>query len=200
MVHASGFLAVYLAALVPRQRPAAAPAGDPRLRGGDGLAGPDRPVRHARPAGHAAELGRSILPALGIGLVLLLVARPLAVLASVSWLCRSAGASSAFLSWAGLRGAVPIVLATVPGRPSDIFNLVFVLVIVYTVVQGPTLPWVGAPARVLAPARRRTSMDIESSPLLRLDADLLQTHVATDRGWPASRSSSCACRRAPRSP
>jgi cell volume regulation protein A len=121
-----------------------------------------------------SELGPSILPALGVGVVLLLIARPLAVFASVSWIGSSLR-EMALLSWAGLRGAVPVVLATVPGE-QDIFNLVFVLVIVFTVVQGPTLPWV-ARRLGLTSAVETTRLDIESSPLLRLDADLLQVHV-----------------------
>jgi cell volume regulation protein A len=121
------------------------------------------------------ELRDSILPALGVGLVLLLVARPLAVLASVSWL-GSRLPEIALLSWAGLRGAVPVVLATVPGD-DKIFNLVFVLVVVYTLVQAPTLPWVARRLGLTSDAGA-TSLDIESSPLVRLDADLLQTHIA----------------------
>ena len=62
VAHGSGFLAVYLAALVLGNVAAAAPVGDPRLRRGDGLAGPDRPVRHAGPAGDAVRAGPSILP------------------------------------------------------------------------------------------------------------------------------------------
>ena len=51
------------------------------------------------------------------------------------------------MSWAGLRGAVPIVLATFPivaGVPGSqtIFNIVFFVVIVSSLVQGPTLGWV----------------------------------------------------------
>jgi cell volume regulation protein A len=122
-----------------------------------------------------SQLGASILPALGIGLVLLLVARPLAVLASVSWLGRRLP-EMALLSWAGLRGAVPVVLATVPGD-DKIFNLVFVLVVVFTLIQAPTLPWVARRLRLVS-AAEATSLNIESSPLMRLDADLLQTHVA----------------------
>ena len=80
------------------------------------------------------------------------------------------------LSWAGLRGAVPIVLATVSGDP-DVFNLVFVLVIVFTLVQAPTLPRVARALDVVAEGEAQ-SLDIESSPLTRLDADLLQVHVA----------------------
>jgi potassium/hydrogen antiporter len=175
VLHASGFLAVYLAALY---------LGNARL--------PHRPATRGFVEGMAwlaqiglfvmlgllatpSELADSILPAIGVGLVLLLLARPLAVLASVSWLAMSLP-EMALLSWAGLRGAVPVVLATVPGD-DRIFNLVFVLVVIYTLVQGPTLPWI-ARRLGLTSGAEATSLDIESSPLLRLDADLLQAHVA----------------------
>jgi potassium/hydrogen antiporter len=175
VLHASGFLAVYVAALY---------LGNARL--------PHRPATRGFVEGMAwlaqiglfvmlgllatpSDLRSSILPALGVGLVLLLVARPLAVLSSVSWLGMSVP-EMALLSWAGLRGAVPVVLATVPGDDA-IFNLVFVLVVVYTLVQAPTLPWVARRLRLVSDAEA-TSLDIESSPLLRLDADLLQAHVA----------------------
>jgi len=176
VVHASGFLAVYLAALY---------LGNARL--------PHRPATRGFIEGMGwlaqiglfvmlgllatpSNLGGSILPALGVGLVLLLVARPLAVLASVSWLGRPLP-EMALLSWAGLRGAVPVVLATVVPDNSKIFNLVFVLVVVFTLVQAPTLPWVARRLGLTSDAEA-TSLDIESSPLVRLDADLLQTHVA----------------------
>ena len=74
------------------------------------------------------------------------VARPLSVLVSMTPF-RMPWRDQAFLSWAGLRGAVPVVLATVPltvGAPDVdwIFDLVFVLVVIFTLVQAPTLPWV----------------------------------------------------------
>ena len=70
---------------------------------------------------------------------------------------------------------MPVVLSTVP-RDEKIFNIVFVLVVVYTVVQGPTLPWVAKRLGVTAEGEAQR-LDIESSPLTRLDADLLQVHV-----------------------
>jgi cell volume regulation protein A len=80
-----------------------------------------------------SELPSEILPALAVGLVLLLVARPLAVLASLIGF-RIPWREQAFLSAAGLRGAVPIVLATFPivhGVPDSdrLLNIVFVLVV-----------------------------------------------------------------------
>ncbi|MGH8970322.1 MAG: potassium/proton antiporter, partial [Actinomycetes bacterium] len=175
--HASGFLAVYLAALV---------LGNVRL--------PHRSATRGFAEGMAwlaqiglfvmlgllatpSDLGSAVLPALGIGLVLLLVARPLSVVAAM-WPFDIPWREHAFLSWAGLRGAVPIVLSTVTGQ-DYIFNLVFVLVVVYTIVQGPTLGMVARRLGVASSGEAR-DLDIESSPLIRLDADLVQVHI--DKG------------------
>ena len=90
----------------------------------------------------------------------------------------------AFLSWAGLRGAVPVVLATVPvttGVPGVewLFDLVFVLVVVFTLVQGPTLPFM---ARRLGVEHTMDSrdLDVESAPLDELGAEILQVRVGQD--------------------
>ncbi len=190
VAHASGFLAVYLAALV---------LGNVRL--------PHRPATRGFVEGAGwlaqiglfvmlgllatpSELGSSVLPALAIGLVLLVVARPLAVMVSLLpfrwslsrlsfpgwWHFPTSRPELLLLSWAGLRGAVPVVLATVTAD-QEIFNLVFVLVVVFTLVQAPTLPWVARKLGVVDEEEAH-ELDIESSPLTRLDADLLQVHVA----------------------
>lgn len=90
------------------------------------------------------QLIGSIVPAVVVGLVLLLVARPLSVLITMTPF-RMAPREQAFLAWAGLRGAVPIVLATIPisaGVPAaqQIFDIVFILVVIFTLVQAPALP------------------------------------------------------------
>lgn len=179
-LHGSGFLAVYLTALV---------LGNVRLPHGAAVRG------FAEGIGWVAQIGLFVLlgllatanrlpeqlvPAIVIGLVLLLIARPLSVLASVSWF-KVPLRDQFFLSWAGLRGAVPIVLATVPlsrglAGSTDLFDLVFVLVLVFTLVQGPTLPWV---ARKLGLTQQVVSsdLDVESSPLGALEADVIQVHV-----------------------
>ena len=87
----------------------------------------------------------------------------------------------AFLSWAGLRGAVPIVLTTIPlsaGVPgaTRLFDIVFIVVIVFTMLQGPTLPWVARRLGVVAPAEP-LDIEVEAAPLEELHADLLQASV-----------------------
>ncbi|HZB50180.1 MAG TPA: potassium/proton antiporter [Mycobacteriales bacterium] len=126
------------------------------------------------------RLDEALLPALGIGAALLLLARPLSVLASCVWF-RVRWAEQLFVSWAGLRGAVPIVLCTIPltagvAEARGFFDLVFVLVVVFTLVQGTTL----APlAKVLGLASDAEPRDVEvdAAPLEDLDADLLQVRI-----------------------
>jgi potassium/hydrogen antiporter len=88
----------------------------------------------------------------------------------------------AFISWAGLRGAVPIVLATIPlsegvDDATRLFDIVFVMVVIYTVLTAPSLPLV---ARVLKVARRSEPRDleVEAAPLERIAADLLMVTIS----------------------
>jgi cell volume regulation protein A len=108
-----------------------------------------------------SELPPVALPALALTLVLLLVARPVAVLASTigQGFTRP---ELAVLGWAGLRGAVPIVLATFAQsegieQSDTIFNAVFFVVLVSALLQGTTLEWVARRLEVVrlsAPAWR----------------------------------------------
>ncbi|NHC45945.1 potassium/proton antiporter [Motilibacter sp. K478] len=180
VLHASGFLAVYVAGLV---------------LGNAGL--PHRPATRGFAEGLAwlaqiglfvmlglqvdpSDLPSVLLPGLALSVVLLLVARPLSVIASVAPF-RLPWQHAAFLSWAGLRGAVPIVLATVPAvhhlpNASRVYDVVLVIVVVLTLVQGPTLPWVARKLRLADPLEAR-EVYLEASPLGRLGADLLEVHV-----------------------
>jgi cell volume regulation protein A len=127
-----------------------------------------------------SQLSGELVPALVIGAVLLLLSRPLSVVASLIWF-RVPWREQIFLSWAGLRGAVPIVLATFPiveGVPDSyrLLNIVFILVVVYTVVQGPSL---GLFAHRLGLISRDTTREIqvEAAPLDVLEAELLTMTV-----------------------
>ena len=86
-----------------------------------------------------------------------------------------------FLSWAGLRGAVPIVLTTIPlnshvAGATRLFDIVFVVVIAFTLLQGPTLPWVARRLGVIAPAEPLEIL-AEAAPLEELHAELLQASI-----------------------
>jgi cell volume regulation protein A len=91
------------------------------------------------------------VPGLLLALFLVFVARPVSVFLSLIWFRRS-WRELVMVSWAGLRGAVPIVLATFPllaGVQSAglIFNVVFFIVLISVLLQGLTIAqvarWLG---------------------------------------------------------
>ncbi|WP_405393189.1 potassium/proton antiporter [Streptomyces sp. NBC_01102] len=181
MAHGSGFLAVYLAAMV---------LGNSKL--------PHWPATRgfADGLGWLAQIGMFVLlgllvtphdliddfwPAVIVGLVLTAVARPLSVFISLApfGLPRR---EKALMSWAGLRGAVPIILATIPmvsgiEGSTRVFNIVFVLVIVYTLIQGPTLPWLARALKISEDPSETADLGIESAPLERLRGHLLSVAI-----------------------
>lgn len=180
-VHASGFIAAYLSAVVLAN---------------SGLPHRSATRSFAEGAGWLAQIGLFVLlgllvspdklpgeviPAIVVGLVLLLISRPISVLVSLAGF-RVPWREQIFLSWGGLRGAVPIVLATFPiveGVPDSdrLLNIVFILVVVFTLIQGPSLPLV---ARTLGLVHRDTAREIqvESAPLDVLGAELLTLTVS----------------------
>ncbi|MFE9298680.1 potassium/proton antiporter [Streptomyces niveus] len=180
MAHGSGFLAVYLASML---------LGNSKL--------PHAPATRgfAEGLGWLAQIGMFVLlgllvtphelgddfwPAVIVGLVLTAVARPLSVLVSLAPF-RIPWQEKALMSWAGLRGAVPIVMATIPmvsgiEGSHRIFNIVFVLVVVYTLVQGPTLPWVAGKLHLGDPSEA-ADLGVESAPLERLRGHLLSVAI-----------------------
>jgi cell volume regulation protein A len=118
--------------------------------------------------------------ALAAGLFLTLVARPVSVAASVSWF-KVGWRDQAFLSWAGLRGALPIVLCTIPlavGVPGAerLFDVVLVFVIIFTLLQAPSLPWVAGKLG-LAERDQVTDIEVEVAPLERMGADLMEIKI-----------------------
>jgi cell volume regulation protein A len=180
LAHSSGFVAVYLCGLVLGN--AALPHRAASIGFAEGMASLAQ-IGLFVLLGLLASPGRlvdAIGPAVLIGGALLLVARPLSVLASLVWF-RLPWTQQLFIAWAGLRGAVPIVLATfpltahVPGA-SLIFDTVFVLVVVFTLVQGWSLPWVARRLGIATPLTPRDVV-VESAPLDELDADLVQMTV-----------------------
>ena len=127
-----------------------------------------------------ARLGSQIVPALVLGFVLLVVARPLSVVVSLAPF-RIPWRDQVFLSWAGLRGAVPVVLATVPltlGAPGMtwIFDFVFVLVLIYTLLQAPTLPWL-AERLGLVESIQPVPLHVETTVLDRMNAEIVTARI-----------------------
>lgn len=95
------------------------------------------------------------IPGLALSAFLILVARPIAVYISLAR-AHMTKRSKFFVAWAGLRGAVPIILATFPliagtSRAQEIFNLVFFVVLSSVLIQGTALGWMAKLLSVRAP-------------------------------------------------
>lgn len=201
MAHGSGFLAVYLAAMI---------LGNSKL--------PHWPATRgfADGLGWLAQIGMFVLlgllvtphdlvddfwPAVVVGLVLTMVARPVSVFLSLAPF-RLPAREKALMSWAGLRGAVPIILATIPmvsgvQGSTRIFNIVFVLVIVYTLIQGPTLPWVASKLNIAEDPAEADDLGIESAPWSGCAAICCRSPFPRSRRCTVSRSASCGSLPAP---
>ncbi len=102
-----------------------------------------------------------VVPLVGVGLLisgfLILVARPLSVLLSLLPFKMKFRRRS-YISWVGLRGAVPIVLATYPllagiDKAEVIFNIVFFISVTSVLIQGTTLPIVAKWLHVSLPEK-----------------------------------------------
>ncbi|MDO8825360.1 potassium/proton antiporter [Methylophaga sp.] len=103
-----------------------------------------------------SELIEYALPALVIALALIFIARPVAVVLSVKPFFRFRWREIGFISWVGLRGAVPIVLAIFPviggvENASLYFNVAFVVVLLSLLIQGSTLSLMARWMRVEIP-------------------------------------------------
>lgn len=102
-----------------------------------------------------------IIPVVGVGLLvslfLMLVARPVGVFLSL-WPFRMKVRRRMYISWVGLRGAVPIVFATYPllagiDKANMMFNIVFFVSVTSVLVQGTTLPVVARWLHVALPEK-----------------------------------------------
>ncbi len=180
-LHLSGFAAVYVAAVI--------------------LGNSDLPHRNATRSfaegiGWVSQIGLFVMlgmlaspsritplvlaEGLALGVFVTFVARPMSVTLSTIWF-RIGLREQMFLSWAGLRGAVPIIMATVPMAARSpfadtIFDAVLVYVVTFTLLQAPTLPWI---ARRLGVAEDDHPVDIEVevAPLDRIQADFMQVMI-----------------------
>jgi potassium/hydrogen antiporter len=142
----SGFLAVYLAGLFMRRRPVAHQRSLVHFH--DGLAWLMQITMFLM-------LGLQVFPArlipiastgLLVSLFLILVARPVSVYLALAF-SRLSFREQTLVAWVGLRGAVPIVLATFPvlagiQQADTIFHLVFFIALTSVVLQGPPIPWI----------------------------------------------------------
>lgn len=183
-IKGNGFLAVYLAGLMLAQ--AEFPNKRMILRFYDGLA-------WLMQIAMFVTLGllvspSHILPLVGSGLLLTLllmvIARPVSVLLCLFPFKMNIH-KKAMVSWVGLRGSVPIILATFPfmaGIPQadTIFNIVFFVVIASVFIQGTSIPIVSRFLKLNLPLAKRINYPIEFEKTADMDAELTDIIVPYD--------------------
>jgi potassium/hydrogen antiporter len=122
------------------------------------------------------------VPGLLIAAVLIFVARPASVFIALPTR-RFAWREKLFISWAGLRGAVPVVLATFPllagvKEAERIFDVVFFVALTSLVLQGTTLPAAARALGVYLPSSRRLVFPLQFNPTEVTDSELVELKVA----------------------
>lgn len=116
-----------------------------------------------------SELPDVMISGLIIAFWLMFIARPAGVFLSTSFSSFSIR-EKAFISWVGLRGAVPIILATYPylqgfEKSNLIFNIVFFIVLFSIVIQGTTLPLMAKWLKVESKSKDFKPENVLASPL-----------------------------------
>ena len=181
LFHGSGFLSVYLCAML---------VGNEAIRYRNGLLRVHDAIAWLAQVGMFLMLGLLALPSaivqvtwagLGLGLVLAFVARPLVVA-----LCllpfRFAWHESLYVGWVGLRGAVPIILATFPVLAEApgamaIFNVVFFIVVVNALIPGATVGWVTRKLGLVSLAPPPPTAMLELTSTLLLNGELVPFYL-----------------------
>jgi cell volume regulation protein A len=178
VLHGSGFLAVYLAGLAMGST--ALPARQTVGAFHDGLAWLAQLAMFLTLGllVNPADLGPIALQGTALALVLVFFARPLAVIVATARASLSL-ADRAVLGWAGLRGAVPVVLALFPilagiEGARDYFNIAFFAVLVSTLLQGSTFTAIAGALGALTnePALRRPLVEVGT--IRELGADVVE--------------------------
>ncbi len=177
----SGFLAVYVAALVLGNGPVPYRNGLTRIH--DAIAWLSQIAMFLMLG--LLVFPSQLFPVAGIGLAIALflafVARPLAVLLCLAPF-RFPPKEIGYMGWVGLRGAVPIILATFPvlgGVPEaeKIFHIVFFVVVINALIPGATIRWVTRKLGLIVPEKPLPSAAIELHSTRMLNGELLSFYI-----------------------
>jgi potassium/hydrogen antiporter len=177
----SGFLAVYIAGLV---------LGNATLPFRSGLIRLHDALAWLSQIGMFLMLGLLVFPTrlaevseigLLLALFLAVVARPVVVAACIAFFGYPPR-ELAYIGWVGLRGAVPIILATYPvlqGAPGAerVFDIVFFVVVVSAIIPGATVPWVTKRLAVESPEPPAPAAILEIEAFQPLRGELLSYYV-----------------------
>jgi len=131
-----------------------------------------------------SQVAKVIGPGFLLAAVLVFVARPLGVFISLAFMKFNLREKT-FISWVGLRGAVPIILATFPliagvAHAEQIFNIVFFVVLTSALVQGASIPQVARWLGVDEFVPKRPVYPIELNPMRGFTDELQEIHIPED--------------------
>lgn len=180
-LHGNGFLAVYLAGIVAGHQDFVHRRS--LIRFHDGIAWLMQ-IAMFLTLGllvFPTEIPPIITTGLLIAACLIFVARPVSVfltLLPTNWTFKE----KAFVSWVGLRGAVPIILATYPllarlPQADAIFNIVFFIVLTSAMIQGASIPYVAKWLGVDAPVVQKPIYPIEFTPVSGFKSELKELTI-----------------------
>ncbi len=131
-----------------------------------------------------SELGAVWLEGTALALILVFVARPLPAIVSTAFARYTTG-ERIVIGWAGLRGAVPVVLATFPviegiEHSREFFNIVFFAVVISTLLQGGSVEWLARRLGVTTSEPALPRPLIETGTVRGLGAEIVEYPVAPD--------------------
>src|SRR5215213_6563339 len=183
-LHGSGFLAAYLAGLMLGS--ARIPAKQTVVVFHQGLAWVAQ-IAMFLALGllvFPSDLGDVWLEGTALALVLVFVARPLTAALATAFE-RFSARERLVLGWAGLRGAVPVVLATFPvidhvQHSRQFFNIVFFAVVLSTLLQGTTVEWLARKLGVTTTEPALPRPLAETGSVRRLGAEIVEYPVGPD--------------------
>jgi len=127
------------------------------------------------------QLPEILLPALGVTFFLIFIARPIAI-----GLClfpfRIPLREWAFISWVGLKGAVPIVLGIFPllhkiPDAQIIFNIVFFVVLVSLILQATSIPWVAKKLGLVEPFQEKRPAPLAFEPSHEISSEMVELEL-----------------------
>jgi cell volume regulation protein A len=185
-LHGSGFLAAYLAGLM---------LGSARIPAKQTVTVFHQGLAWVAQIAMFLALGLLVFPSelddvwlegTALALLLVFIARPLPAALATAFESFTAR-ERLVLGWAGLRGAVPVVLATfaviedIPhGQSRDFFNIVFFAVVISTLLQGTTVEWLARKLGVTTTEPALPRPLVETGTVRRLGAEIVEYPVGPD--------------------
>ncbi|WP_121616115.1 potassium/proton antiporter [Virgibacillus halodenitrificans] len=119
-----------------------------------------------------------------LSIILMFLSRPIAIFLSMIFLKYSVK-EKLFISWSGLKGAVPIVLATYPivadiPNSQTIFNAVFFVVLISALVQGSSLSWLASKLGLTEDKSKNLMPSLEIINLGTTDSEIMEVSITSN--------------------